>query len=337
MAVDYNDERFQEVNREKDAKLNEINNTYDTMINNSDAYYQDLRNAVDQNAAKQTEIQQANTDFAIKQIEQQKEWADKDYKKEQKAAYTDYQKEINPYGIYAEQNAMSGLAGTGYSEASRVSMYNTYQNRVATARESYNRAIVQYDNGIEEARLTNNAALAEISAKALEKNLELALEGFQYRNDLLQTKISTAQTIENNYYTRWQNVLNQINTENALAEQKRQFDASMAEQKRQFNSSVSAKYSSGGGKSKGSYITKDANGNTVVVDNANSDPTEYKQISRINTDVLSASGALWYVMEFKNHSYQKRDLDYVLKHAVQDGNITENDAVRIYNSYGIYP
>ena len=48
------------------------------------------------------------------------------------------------------------------------------------------------------------------------------------------------------YYGRWQDVLNQINTENALAEQQRQFDAEMAsraaqlaEEQRQFNASVS--------------------------------------------------------------------------------------------------
>nr|DAQ64088.1 MAG TPA: hypothetical protein [Caudoviricetes sp.] len=46
------------------------------------------------------------------------------------------------------------------------------------------------------------------------------------------------QEINNEYYDRWLNVLNQINTENALAEEKRQFDAQLAEEKRQYNESL---------------------------------------------------------------------------------------------------
>ena len=227
MAVNYNDERFQQVDREKEAALNEVNQTYNTMINNSDAYYQSMQNAVNDYANKQNEIQQANTDFTIEQINQQKDWLQKDYEKEQKGAYVDWRKQSNQYGVNAEQMASAGLSNTGYSESSQVSMYNTYQNRVATAREAYLKGVQNYDNGIKEAQLTNNAKLAEIAANALQKNLQLALEGFQYKNSLLQSQLSARQGTEDRYYNRWQNVLSQINTENALAEQQRQFNQSL--------------------------------------------------------------------------------------------------------------
>lgn len=227
MAVNYDDSRFQEVEREKEQALNNVSNTYQSMINSSDAYYQDLRNAVDTNAQKQTEIQQANTDFALEQMEQQKEKAQKDYEKEQRAAYVDYMKQSDKYGANAEQMLAQGLENSGYSATIQQSMYNTYQNRYATARETYNNAVLNYDNNMKEARLSNNAKLAEISANALEKSLQLALQGYQYKNTLLQTKLSAEQQTEQNYYSRWQDVLNQINTENALAEQKRQFNASL--------------------------------------------------------------------------------------------------------------
>ncbi|UKI57826.1 MAG: hypothetical protein L6V81_11235 [Clostridium sp.] len=88
-------------------------------------------------------------------------------------------KESNRYGANAEKEASSGLRNTGYSESSQVSMYNQYQNRVSTAREVYINATKNYDRSITQARITNNSKLAEIAYDALQKELELGLNGFQ--------------------------------------------------------------------------------------------------------------------------------------------------------------
>lgn len=262
MAVDYNDERFQSVNEEKKAALNNINNTYNNMINQSDNFYNNMANQVQENANVQKEIQQANTDFAIEKIEQQKELAEKDYLREQKGAYADYQKQIDNYGVNNENMAASGLTNTGYSESSKVSMFNTYQNRYATARDSYNRAVQNYDNGIKEAMLSNNAKLAEITAQAQTKALELALQGFQYKNTLLQSQITMVNNTEDRYYSRWKDTLNQINTENALEENKRQFNESLKVQK------AAAKNKSS---NKGSSIKKGGNSGQVQLTNTGFD------------------------------------------------------------------
>lgn len=211
--VDYNDKRLTSVKDEQAIKEAETTKRYDEMINNSDAFYNSQIQASKEWAQKQSEIQQANTDFAIEKIEQQKEQAQKDYTKEQKGAYTDYQKQSNAYGVNAEQIASSGLSNTGYSEASRISMYNTYQNRVATARESLNQAVLNFDNSMKEAVLANNSALAEIAANALQKQLELSLEGFQYKNTLIQTKEEQLLNLGEIYNNRYQQVLSQINAE----------------------------------------------------------------------------------------------------------------------------
>lgn len=243
MAVNYDDKRFQQINNEKATALNEVNGMYNNMITSSDKYYQDQINATNKYAEQQKELQQQGTDFAIEKIEQQKDWAKQDYTKEQKGAYSDYQKQSNTYGANAEAMASKGLTGTGYAESSQVSMYNAYQNRVATARESYNRAIINYDNGIKDAQLQNNSALAEISYNALKTQLEQSLQGFQYKNTLLQQQLSAKNEAEDRYYNRWQNVLNQINTENSLAEQQRQFN----EQRSSRLASVPKPYNSVGG------------------------------------------------------------------------------------------
>ena len=222
--INYDDERFGKVESDKSQALTELEQTYGGMINDADKYFNDQIQASKDWADKQSQIQQDNTDFAIEQIEQQKDQANKDYIKEQSGAYVDWQKQSNQYGAESEKMASAGLSRTGYSESSQVSMYNTYQNRVATARESYNKAVLNYNNAIKDAQLQNNAALAEIAYKSLQQQLELSLQGFQYKNQLILEQANKKTELDNIYYNRYQDVLQQINTENAMAEQIRQYN-----------------------------------------------------------------------------------------------------------------
>lgn len=245
------DERITAVEEDRKEDLNEIEKTYGGMISDSQKYYNAQVDATREWADKQTELQNEKTDFAIEQIEQQKSQANKDYTKEQSGAYVDWQKQSNPYGANAEQMAANGLTNTGFSESSQVSMYNTYQNRVAAAREAYTRAVLNYDNAIKEARLQNNSVLAEIAYQALQKELELSLQGFQYKNQLIAEKLNQKNTAKQNYWSRYMSVLGQIHNENALAENKRQFNEQMDFQREQFEyqKAQAAKSSSGGGSS----------------------------------------------------------------------------------------
>ncbi len=236
MGVDLtNDERLAAVNNERDKEIAESNTRLDNMISDANGYYQDQVDATREWAETQKQNQQDQTDFAIEQIEQRKDQTHKDYIKEQTGAYTDYQAMINPYGVNAEKIADMGLTGSGYSESAQVRFYNQYQNRVATAREAFTRAVLNYDNAIKEANLQNNSILAEIAFEALQKELELSLQGFQYKNTLILQKAESERAIRNDYFVKWKAVLDQINTENAQAEQKRQFDEQMAEERRQFD------------------------------------------------------------------------------------------------------
>lgn len=231
--IDPKDARLQGVETNKQAALTESNNTYDGMINESDKFYQAQIDASQQWAATQSQLQQQQTDFAIEQIEQQKAQATKDYTKEQSGAYVDWQKQSNQYGADAEQMAANGLTNTGYAESNQVAMFNAYQNRVATAKESYNLAIQNYNNKITEARLQNSVALAEIAYQSLQQELELGLQGFQYKNQLVTEKANKKTELESIYHNQYQDVLNQINTENALAEDVRQYNEGLAYKKEQ--------------------------------------------------------------------------------------------------------
>ena len=298
MAVNYNDERFTEVESQKSDALKDLDKTYDGMVKDSQKGYNDQIQASKDWVDKQTEIQNQNTEFAIEEINQQKEQTRKDYIKEQSGAYVDWQKQSNQYGAKAEQQASMGMANSGYSESSQVSMYNTYQNRVAAAREVYSRAVLNYDNKITEAKLQNNSLLAEIAYKGLQEQLALGIEAMQYKNSLLIQKTSEKRAVESDYYNRWRDVLSQINTENALAEQQRQFNENMSFQKEQFawQKAQAAKSSSSGtatvkkssGSSGNKYSTK---GSTIWPTGSNNSKTTSKDEPKVNKQsVLDLGG-----------------------------------------------
>ncbi len=269
MASTTDDKRLTAVESAKKEAINTANNTYNNMINQTDSQYNELIQANKDYATKQQEIQQQNTDFAVEQINQQKDKAEKDYIKEQTGAYTDYQKATNQYGVNAEQQATAGLQNTGYAESSKVQAFTSYQNRYSTAREVYNNAVLSYDNAIKDAQLKNNAQLAEIAFQSLQTQLEYALQGFQYKNELLQTKLNTQMQLDSEYNNRYQQVLSQINTENSLAEQIRQYNESMAYQKQrdavadsQWQKQYNLSKASSGGSSGGRSSSKLTNGSS---------------------------------------------------------------------------
>lgn len=230
-TIDYTanmeDERFKQVEDQHQDRVDNLEQTYAGMIGDAENIYQPQIDALDKWEDEQIRIQNEQTQHTIDLIEQQKAQASKDYQKEQSGAYVDWRKQSNQYGTEAEKMASSGLMGTGYSESSQVSMYNAYQNRVAQARESYERVIMNYNNSITEAKLQNNSVLAEIAFNTLSKQLELITEGTMYKNnlilDLAGKKLQLEQMRDNNWYK----VLDQINTENALAEDVRQFNENL--------------------------------------------------------------------------------------------------------------
>jgi hypothetical protein len=269
--INYNDDKLKSIESEKNAALNEVSQTYDGMINESDKFYQAQIDASKEWKDTQSELQQAQTDFTIEQIEQEREQTEKDYKKEQTAAYVDWQKQSGQYGVNAEQTAASGLQRSGYSESSQVAMYNTYQNRVSVARETFNQALLGFTNAIKDAQLQNSSALAEIAFQAFERQAELALQGFQYKNSLLIEKANKKTETEERYYTRYQDRVAQLYEDRAFNEQVRQYNASLAEEQRQFNASLaeeqrqySAKNSGSGGSG---VISKDTADNNAGSDN----------------------------------------------------------------------
>lgn len=199
----------------------------DTVTNQQIANVQDYAN-------KQSAIQQEQTNHTINQINQQKEQSGKDYIQEGSAAYVDYQKATNAYGVNAEKMAESGMIGGGYSESSKVAMYTTYQNRVASARKVYSDAILNYNNAIKDAQIANSAALAEIAFNSQQAQLELAMNAINKKGELVDKIVSQKNAINSRYDTLWQNAIQNQYSYDTLNESSRQWQAEFDEGNKQW-------------------------------------------------------------------------------------------------------
>lgn len=217
MAVNYEDERLAQVEQERQDALDKATATYTGMMEKSQQLYKEQIDATKAWEEERKQLQQEQTDFAIEQTQKQKEQAEKAYQKEQSAAYADWQKEKNAYGVNAEQMAEAGLAGSGYSESARVNMYNTYQQRVTTARDSITQAVADFDAAMQAAVLQNDVAMAEIAFQALQQRMTLSLEGFQYENQLIFALEDEKKAIDSQYDSKWEDVLAQLMAEEAAA------------------------------------------------------------------------------------------------------------------------
>ena len=332
--INYEDQKFKDVEADKKSAISDLEKTYSGMINDSDAYYKAQVDATKQWEKQQTDIQNQQTDFAIKEINQKKDQAKKDYTKEQSGAYQDWKKQSDPYSARAEQIADMGMQNTGYSESSQVSMYNTYQNRVMTARESYSRIVMDFDNAITQARLQNNSALAEIAYKSLQQRLELNLQGFQYKNQLLLEQANRKTELEQIYHERWQDVLDQMNTENALAEEMRQFNESMAFEKEQFawqQAQATRSSSSGGGRGGGGGGggggSSSSSSNSQIKKSSSSTPaSEIIAQNRATSQANLLNGAI-------AAGATKNDVSNAISLGVANGTISKSEAASLRETF----
>jgi hypothetical protein len=333
-TVNYNDSRLTSIEAQRQAEQKQVNDTYSNMINNSDQYYNNLINTQKDYMDKQTEIQNANTEQTIKEINQKKDKTERDYLREQRGAYQDYRNQINNYGVNAEIRASQGLNNTGYAESSNVSMYNTWQNRVTTARQSLQDSMQQFDNMITQARLSNNETLAEIAYNFAKAQAQYALEGFQYKNTLIENQQSRLSELGARYDTKYQNMLNQINNElsarrdlfntanttiynyNKLKQDQDQFEKQMAYQ-REKDAIARAQSSSSGGRS---YSSRSGSGSSSGV-----------QVSNTNNErSINTLTGLVPILKYPGVTVSKRN---AVDKAVQNGKITSSEANRLFDYY----
>ena len=259
-----------------DEEKQKLLDDYTLNYNNQLAKYEELQNQqqanIDTWKETQEKTQQAQTDYNIGLINQNKEQAQKQTDAELGDAYIDYQKGMNQFGGNAEALASSGLAGTGFSKNAEIAMNITYQNRVSTANAALTKANTEYSNQIQQALLNNDAALAEIALQHLQQSYQIALQGFEYKTNLENNKLAYEMDISDTYFNRQQTLQDNINYYNErlskineYQEQQAQWEREFEQQKKEHEDSMTQFWASLGEEQRqfdvSTGITYDDNGN----------------------------------------------------------------------------
>ena len=115
----------------------------------------------DQQMEQQKNIVNTSTQQAIDELERNKQKTEEQTLKTNKALYTDYQKQINPYGVNAENLVAQGLGKSGLAETTKANYHNTYQNARTEAQNNANTIKADFDAKIAMARQNGDLQMAQ--------------------------------------------------------------------------------------------------------------------------------------------------------------------------------
>ena len=161
--------------------------------------YEDINNLnnqvnqlYDNQMEQQRNIINTSTQQAIDEIERNKKKAQEDALKTNRALYTDYQKQINPYGVNAEALAEQGLNKSGLAETTKANYYNTYQNARTEAQNNANTIKADFDAQIARARQNGDLQYAQAALQMYQQkindlyntyNLKFNQDQFAYKKE----------------------------------------------------------------------------------------------------------------------------------------------------------
>lgn len=146
----------------------------------------------DQQMEQQRNIINTSTQQTIDEIERNKKKAEDEALKTNKALYTDYQKQINPYGVNAENLAEQGLGGSGLAESTKANYYNTYQTARTEVTNNANTIKADFDAQITQARQNGDLQLAQSALEMYQQkiadlynsyNLKFNQDQFNYQKE----------------------------------------------------------------------------------------------------------------------------------------------------------
>ena len=138
---------------------------------------------IDEQANRQREINEQQTQMAVDELAHERDKIDDQTAKTTSGLYTNYQKNVNNYGVQAEQRARMGLGNSGYAESSRVKLYNDYQKNVTDTLNSANQLKADFDFKMAQARQSGNLAQAQSELALLTQRMQLLTQEYDLRNN----------------------------------------------------------------------------------------------------------------------------------------------------------
>lgn len=165
-----------------------------------------------------------STQQTIDEIERNKQKLQQEADKTNRALYTDYQKQVNPYGVNAENLAEQGLSKSGLAESTRANYYNTYQSARTEAMNNANTIKADFDAEI--ARARQNGDLQTAQAK---------LDLYKQRINDLANMYNLKFQADQFDYQKQQDALNQSNWEKEFTAAQQQAQWEQAFNQSQFD------------------------------------------------------------------------------------------------------
>lgn len=224
------------------------------------AGYEDIDNwnnqqqsLLQQQEAKQNEIANQQTQLNIDALNREKEKLDRENRKTLQGLYSNYQKMSNNYGVQAEQQAKMGLNNSGYTETSKINLFNTYQKNITDTINNTNNLKADFDAKIAEARTQRSITMAQNALELYKQRMQLATQEYEMRNNREQYLYQQERNrIADN---QWQQQFDYQKQRDAIADD--QWQQTFDLQKKNLLASSSRSSSSGGSSSRSSSSSEE--------------------------------------------------------------------------------
>lgn len=151
-----------------------------------DRWSNEQKSLLGQQQQQQNDLINQQTQLTVDELERNRNKVDQDVTKTTRGLYTDYQKQANQYGVEAERQAQMGLANSGYSETSKVNLYNNYQKNVTETLNNARQLRADFDFQIAQARKQGNITQAQTALELLKQQMQLLTQEYEYRNNRRQ-------------------------------------------------------------------------------------------------------------------------------------------------------
>lgn len=138
---------------------------------------------LDEQSKLQEQIIDTQTKQSVTRLEKDKEEQEKDAIKQASGLYTDYKKQSQQFGVNQEQLIAQGLGNSGYSESSRVSLFNNYQKNITNVMNTNAKLKADFDLSIEETYQNADLQKAQNAMSILEQKSNNLLTIYQLRKE----------------------------------------------------------------------------------------------------------------------------------------------------------
>lgn len=138
---------------------------------------------LDEQSKLQEQVIDTQTKQSVTRLEKDKEEQEKDAIKQASGLYTDYKKQSQQFGVNQEQLIAQGLGNSGYSESSKVSLFNNYQRNVTNVMNTNAKLKADFDLSIEEAYQNADIQKAQNAMSILEQKSNNLLNIYQLRKE----------------------------------------------------------------------------------------------------------------------------------------------------------